>query len=334
MTRSLPAELRCPRCRGSLAGERSALRCLGCDAGYPIVAEIADLRVCADPYLDLEGDRAKALALAERSPRSSFEALVRQYWEMTPSTPPPAAERYVDYALRAEERGRSALELLGAGSGRLLDLGTGTGGLLAAAADFSQRVGVDVALRWLVVARKRLEERGVQASLLCACADHLPFAAGAFDCVAGLDLLPHCAHPTAAGAEAARVLTPGGQALFTVANRYSLLPDPHTGLVGAGFLPRAWSARYVAWRGRRFDPNIHPLGAAAAARIARGFFRRVEITLPHVGPAERSRLRPPDRRRALIYERLRRIPLFRPWLRAFGPFFALLCAEPVPESAP
>ncbi len=315
-----------------LAERPTALRCAGCAASYPIIAGIPDLRVCPDPYLDPEGDRAKALALSARAAHADFAGLLRQYWEMTPTTPPPAAERYVSYALRAEERGRSALDVLGRESGRLLDLGTGTGGLLAAGDAFPDRVGVDVALRWLVLARKRLEERGASATLVCACADHLPFPGKTFDAVVGLDLLAHCGDPQAAVAETARVQRSGGRSLFTVANRYSLLGDPHTGLIGAGFLPRVWAARYVAWRGRRLDPRIRPLGPAEAARMARRFFRSVEIALPRIGAAEQSLLRAPDRRRARVYERLRRMSLARPLLLAFGPAFALLCAEPISEA--
>ena len=332
MTAALPAELCCPRCRMHLAERPSALRCAGCAANYPMVAGIPDLRVCPDPYLDPEGDRAKALALATRATRTDFTGLLQQYWEMTPTTPPPAAERYIRYALRGEERGRSALGMLGRGSGRLLDLGTGTGGLLAAGDAFQDRVGVDVALRWLVLARKRLEERGARASLVCACADHLPFPGRSFDGIVGLDLLAHCADPWAAVAETSRLQQSGGRSLFTVANRYSLLGDPHTGLVGTAFLPRLWEARYVAWRGRRFDSHIRPLGPVEAARMARRFFRSVEIALPRMGAAGQSLLRARDRRKAHAYERLRRIPLARPLLLAFGPAFVLMCAEPVSEA--
>jgi hypothetical protein len=35
-------------------------------------------------------------------------------------------------------------------------------------------VGVDVALRWLMVGQKRLQEAGVSATLVCASARHLP----------------------------------------------------------------------------------------------------------------------------------------------------------------
>lgn len=329
MTTDPAAELCCPRCRARLIGRPSALQCCGCGAVYPIVAGIPDLRVCEDPYLDREGDREKAAMLASHATGSDFGGLLRRYWEMTPATPLPAAERYMRYALRGEARGRSTLGMLGRRSGRLLDLGAGTGGVLAAGGAFRDPIGVDVALRWLVIARKRLEERRANAFLVCACADHLPFPDGGFDAVVGLDLLAHCADPRSVFAEAARVQRPAGQSLFTVANRYSLLGDPHTGLVGTGFLPRPWQPRYVVRRNRRFDPRIRPLGAAEAAGMARRCFRSVEIALPRIDPAERDLLSEPDRRKATVYERLRHVPIARGLLLTFGPAFSLLCAAPI-----
>jgi ubiquinone/menaquinone biosynthesis C-methylase UbiE/uncharacterized protein YbaR (Trm112 family) len=321
----------CPRCRGALREERDSLACGRCAVRHPIVLGIPDMRVCADPYIDLDADRAKARRVAAYADRMDLEELLRAYWEMTPETPRDTADRYVLYAARAVERAQSALALVQspAGAKTLLDLGTGTGGLLVAGRQrFAACLGVDVALRWLVIARRRLEERGVDARLVCACADHLPFTPETFEVVCGLDFLQHVADPAHVLSEAARVLRAEGEALFTTTNRLSLLPDPHTGLVGVGFLPRRWRAAYVRWRGRAFDPHIAALSAAAARRLARASFRRVEVLLPPIGESEAARLSAADRRRASIYARLRTVPVAHGALVRFGPLLALRCREP------
>ena len=66
---------------------------------------------------------------------------------------------------------------------RLLEIGCGTGPLLVAAKHrYRQVVGVDIAFRWLVVAKKRLDEAGMgDIPLICACAEALPFREDSFD---------------------------------------------------------------------------------------------------------------------------------------------------------
>lgn len=326
----------CPRCHAELREESESLACASCAAVYPVVLGIPDLRVYPDPYIDFEADRAKARILAGRAAATDFASLVRTYWEITPATPRPAAERYAAYAVRGVERAHSALAELPVSGGALLDVGTGTAGtLVAAGAGFRSRVGVDVGLRWLVIARRRLEESGVAGRLVCACADRLPFAGEGFDAVTGIDLAQHMVDAPSLFAELARVLRPSGAVLLTMTNRLSLLPDPHTGLVGVGFLPRGWRQRYVERRGRAFDPNISPLGAFEAEGLARRFFHDVELLLPTIGPEEAAKLDEADRRRVRLYERLCRIAPARPILRHFGPAFWLHCRGPrrMPEGA-
>ena len=65
--------------------------------------------------------------------------------------------------------------------GPWLDVGTGTADLAVVVAGQGIRaVGVDIALRWLVVARRRAELAGVDIDLICCNAEHLPFADGTF----------------------------------------------------------------------------------------------------------------------------------------------------------
>ena len=91
--------------------------------------------------------------------------MVRAYWGMTPGTPDAAAARFVDHVMSAEQRSREWLATLGASAdtgGAWLDIGTGTGDLATVVAERGiTAVGIDIAMRWLVVARRRAELAGV-----------------------------------------------------------------------------------------------------------------------------------------------------------------------------
>lgn len=100
------------------------------------------------------------------------------------------------------------LDAAGVGTGtRLLDVGCGTGELLAdAAARGAAVAGADVAPG--MVARARRAAPG--ADLRVADAEDLPWPDGAFAVVAAVNMLHLADDPAAAVAEAARVLAPGG----------------------------------------------------------------------------------------------------------------------------
>jgi SAM-dependent methyltransferase len=123
-----------------------------------------------------------------------------------------------DRGLRATEEaglGEMRRELLAEASGRTIDIGAGTG------------VNVELfppAVTELVlaepdphmVARLRLKLRasGVEAELVEAPAERLPFEASSFDTAVFTLVLCTVPDPVAAMAEAARTLRPGGKLLF------------------------------------------------------------------------------------------------------------------------
>jgi SAM-dependent methyltransferase/uncharacterized protein YbaR (Trm112 family) len=245
-------EFCCPQCRGPLVVRPLAYRCGRCLRDYPIILGIPDFRLEADPYIPFEDEYRKAAVLAEAAERLSFEALLRFYWKITPDVPPPEVERYVGYAVRAEERGTAYLEALdkrmpSRWTGETcLEIGCGTGGFLRAAATrFRSVMGVDIALRWLVIARKRLQVGGERVELVCASAMRLPFADGAFDAVVGFHLLEHTTVPQAVLAESARTLAPEKCCFFVTPNRFSLGPEPCVRVWGVGFMPRRLASAYV-----------------------------------------------------------------------------------------
>ncbi|MFQ5435158.1 MAG: methyltransferase domain-containing protein, partial [Anaerolineae bacterium] len=191
-------ELCCPDCRGDLTAVVSTAvspeewACADCGRRYPVIAGIPDLRVFPDPYIEMEPDRDKGRMLAEAAATRTFPELVDFYYQHTDVVPPQHARLYKRGLLAAEARSKSVLAAWQPSSGHLLDVGCGTGPMLAAAAAADYRpVGVDIAFRWLVVGQRRLQDAGVDAPLICACAEALPFPDGAFTAVTAESVLEH-----------------------------------------------------------------------------------------------------------------------------------------------
>lgn len=316
----------CPRCRGVLAAEPDAWLCAACAVRYPIVAGIPDFRVAPDPWIGLEEDRAKAVRVERAAAGLDFEGAVRAYWELTPSTPSAQAERFIHHVLHARDRTAQWLASLGGdadaahGDGWWLDAGCGTADLAAAAGPRARVVGIDVALRWLVVARRRLEEERVPIRLVAANAERMPFPDRAFDRVFSLGMVEHCADSAAFFEEAHRVLRPDGVIRLRTANRFSLLPEPHVGVWGVGFLPRSWADPYVRWRNGERYLHHHPDDARGLRRmLRRSGFRNVRVEAAPMLAAEIGRQSPAAQRLGAWYERARSTPLVRPLLSVISP---------------
>ncbi len=335
-----PLRLVCPQCRADLAdlpglaaGE-ARLDCSGCGRSYPVVAGIADLRIWSDRYLDLEGDRQKARDLASMD-RLSFAELVAEYWRRTPEVPAHLAARYAATACAGRQRADVHLDHLGRpGPGdRVLDVGCGTGALVeAAAARGATAVGVDIALRWLVIARRRLQAAGVEAGLVAADGALLPFRLASFDLTTCVESLEHAADPRSLLQSCLLSVRPGGQVHVVTANRHSLAPDPTVGLWGVGYIPRRWSSAYVRHRRNtryQFMRTLSPSELRAMVGL------RHDVS---VGPAPLPPV-PDDagggrRRLQDLYEWARRWPPARRPLTAVTPFLEIsgTLAPPTPPT--
>ena len=97
------------------------------------------------------------------------------------------------------------------GSLRILDVGCGTGANLEMLSEFGVAEGVDVSAEALSFC----QARGLVHVKLGE-AEHLPYAAGSFDLVTGLDVVEHLDDDRAGLREMARVLRPAGRALVFV----------------------------------------------------------------------------------------------------------------------
>jgi ubiquinone/menaquinone biosynthesis C-methylase UbiE len=106
-------------------------------------------------------------------------------------------------------------ETLSSASGRTIDLGAGTGANLGLYPDsVTELVLAEPDPHMLRKLRPKAEEAGVDAEIVAAGAEDVPFEDSSFDSAVFTLVLCTVPDPVAALAEAARVLRPGGRLLF------------------------------------------------------------------------------------------------------------------------
>lgn len=318
------AWLRCPRCRHAVERIGEAYQCVDCRHRYPIVLGIPDFRLYEDPLIPLEDDYRKGEKLQVEAERRSFAELVPYYWTLPtyPPTPADVSARSVHHVLTDAQRIAAYAGSLGTGKA-FLDLGCGAGMLVRSVHDrFTTCVGADVGFRWLIIARRGLEEAGLPANLICCCADHLPFADGVFDMVASVSLLEHVPDAPAVLQECARVLTPTGRVFVWAVNRFSLAPEPHVRVWGVGFLPRRWMPAYVRWRRGLAYEKKHLLSRGELARgLRRAGLSVMCYVVPAVTEVDLAAMGSAERLAARVWVVVRRIPVLR---RFFLPVFPVI----------
>jgi SAM-dependent methyltransferase len=318
----------CPLCRGGLDVRADGYRCAPCGRAYALHAGIPDFRVFPDPYLSFEEDCERTERVLAVLDRHTFPSLLEYYWGLSDITPPPLRQRFIRGAIVGEAKARRLLRTLGEDGGRTLEVGSGTGNFLAVAGRREQVVGIDIAMRWLHLSRRRFLDRGQPVPpLVCCCAEHLPFPGGGFDRVVSSATLEFARDQGRVLSECARVLRPGGRMLLNTANRFALAEDPYACLWGVGFLPRAWQARYVRWRrGASYGP-VRTLSLREVDRLAAAHFERREFVLPDVEDDQLAALPPLKRVQAHGYRLLRRLPVVRGLLREFAPQWDVLLTK-------
>jgi len=329
---SIPGDLleslRCAACRGVLVRAADALHCAACSRTFPIVLGIPDLRLYDDPLIPRKDDYRKGEKLQRAAESMSFAELVAYYWTLPtyPPTPPGLSARFVHHVLTDASRIACWEESLGTGDA-LLDVGCGAGVLVRVAHKrFRRVVGLDVGFRWLIVARRGLEEAGIEPRLVCACADHLPFANETFDAVSSVALLEHVPNARLALREFSRVQRPAGRTVVWTSNRFSLAPEPHVRVWGVGFLPRRFMPAFVRWRRGLAYTGKTLLSRFELARTARrAGYRRSEFRLPRVAAEDLTYAGAAERFAARAYDAVRRIaPLRYPITVVFPALLAVL----------
>ena len=278
--------LACPACSGVVERSASEYRCVECSREFPIRYGIPDFRLAPDPYITVEAEIGKIEGFT--GPGRSFADMVRAYYVLTPESPPALHQRYMVAMEAAVARGAGLISKLRqrfpqAGTSTMLDLGCGTGGMtISAIRTYGKVVGVDVALRWLVMGKQRLHEAGIDAPLICANAESLPFRSEVFDAVIADSVLEHVRDSSRMRDEAIRVIVQNGAWFFVTNNRFSILPEPHVRLWGFGLLPRPMMER-VAWkiRGTPYKARLHSRG-----ELRKVFDGYGEVMLPYYDEGE------------------------------------------------
>ena len=247
----------CPSCRGRVERRDAGYVCAREDQIFPVVCGIPDFRLEPQPA-DVE--KARELEASELP----FEELMRAH--IRRHTPAELVEHEARYELSWRARGLEALRrfegmlssggFLGPG-GRFLDAGCGKGSVVAALAlerPDAEIVGLDFCLRYLVLGRKLLRERGLRnVTLVCASVENLPFHGGTFDAMTALDVIEHVPDCARGMRQMTRVLKPRGHLFLNSPNRFSVfMPEDHCRLWWIGFLPRRYMPRYAGLRGRDY----------------------------------------------------------------------------------
>lgn len=319
-------DIRCPACRGELTRpEEKSLRCVLCAKCYPVVLDIPDLRLAPDPYIGFDDERAKVEKLAARFHEFDFEGFVDFYYSITSVVPPRHALQYKRSLMAGVPRAAGWLAQWEQNAGTqpagaaLLEIGCGTGPLLVAAHNYALRAGVDIAFRWLVVAKKRLAQEKLDLPLICASAGALPFAEPAFDRAIFDSTLEHLRDQSAALREAHRVLKPNGAVFIATPNRRSIGPDPQTGIPCGSFLPEAWTAALVRRAGGIPPKRKLLVAAELRALIAQGGFVDAHLALPGIPAEQRAHFSGIMGLAMRAYERARTLPVGKQLLFAIGP---------------
>jgi SAM-dependent methyltransferase len=324
-------DLACLGCLGPLDLGPDAWRCDSCEASGRCLRGIPDLRTCEDLYLANAEDWAFALKLDAAFDRLDFRGLLDLYFDLSSEVAPDQRARQIGHILSAPWRVVHWVDALGTNlpQGPWIDLGCGSGSFIAAVGRERAMVGLDVAMRWLLVARKRLDEEGLpQIRLVCGNAERMPFRDESFAAVVAGDVVEHVADQAATLAESRRVLMPGGRLFLASPNRFSLAPEPHVGVWGVGFLPRPWMGPYVRLVRHRDFRAIRTLSYAEWTRlVGRSPFGGASIICPSLPLADLGGMPPLKRGLARAYNRLVRWPMGQRLMHALGPLFHVVATR-------
>lgn len=320
----------CPACRQPVDIGTDTYICTACDLVFPILFGIADFRLASDRYLDLEAERDKAGYLHAFAQTASFDETLNEYYRITLDVPPQQAGRFTSYAQRGIARGELICDALGDLRGStVLDVGCGTGGFLIAA---SRRgwtpVGVDIALRWLVVCATRLQELDLSVELICADVGALPFVEGQFSGCVFADLIEHIEEDSGISDAIVTILRPGGRIFLSSANRLALTAYPSAGLVGVGYLPDRVRSAYIRTR-RGIDTMrfATPRSARRVRRLLAAAGLKAIQSRPLAIPA--SDLTGSRRRLEAAYRVLTRVGVLQALMILFGPAFEITAERPL-----
>ncbi len=175
-------------------------------AGAHLIQRLVDLLPADDEVLAMDRERLRAVKAERAKAAADYFRYNAERWDRLRSL-------HVDDA----EVERALVSLLPEASvGDLLDIGTGTGRMLALFSPRARRAeGIDLSHEMLTVARINLEKAGLaNCTVRHGDLHQLPYPGPAFDAVTIHQVLHFIADPAHAVAEAARVMRPGARLII------------------------------------------------------------------------------------------------------------------------
>ncbi|MGI8495717.1 MAG: methyltransferase domain-containing protein [Pyrinomonadaceae bacterium] len=326
----------CPKCRKKLTISDNEYFCQICSKHYPLHNGIPDFRLFPDPFLNYEEDFQRTEIVLAALDELNFEKLLEHYWSFSDITPAALRPKFIRSALFGETRARRTLEILKDKINQpikyILEIGSGTGNFLFSAVKASKLsneenylkqnrvIGIDAAMRWLHLSRRRFIDAGLPIPpLVCCNAEFLPFADETFDLVVAASTLEFVSDQEKVFGECARVLNENGNLYINSVNRFSIAKDPYAYLWGVGFLPRRWQARYVKWRRDASYENVKTLSYREINQLADKYFPVREFALPEVDRSIINEFPLFLRIQVRLYQALKKFPLISILLKHFGP---------------
>ena len=165
---------------------------------------------------------------------------------------------------------------------------------------------------------RALFEAGVEAPLVAADGALLPFVSGSFDVAVSIEVLEHTHDQRGLLNACLRVARADGRRYVVTANRWSIAPEPVSGLLGVGYLPRRLAPAYVsARRGTRFQYFRAVSPSEVKAWCGLDAPVRVGAAVLPAPPTSASRARRAAQR---AYEALRTLRVSRSVLAGIGPY--------------
>lgn len=327
-------EFVCPLCRNALNVSDEAYNCVDCQKTYPLHAGIPDFRVFLDRWLNYKEDRVRTEIVLAVLEKFNLEKILEHYWSFSDITPEDLRQKFIRSVMLGEQKARRTLQMLedktfgksDADVRRVLEIGSGTGNFLVLAAGrYEHVVGVDIAMRWLHVSRRRFMEAGLEVPpLVCCCAEFLPFANKSFDLIVAVSTLEFVNDQEKVLAEAARTLADEGAFFINTVNRFALARDPYAYLWGVGFLPRSMQARYVRRRRNAVYDFTKTVSYRELNQMSQNHFQKKEFALPDVPDEILQEFSSVTRSQIKFYRLLKKNAAFRLLFKWIGPGWDVL----------
>lgn len=338
-TNSLP-DLVCPLCKKEVKKHEEHYTCESCERDYPIFFGIPDFRVEVENWLNYGEDQKIASELVEKYDNMSLHELYMYAQGIDNYSPEEYFEQRAHQALRMVHRSRERMSNLGLFNGadkkKYLEVGCGTGALLAVASEsFQNVIGIDICMEGLVIAKKRFEEMELDIPLICGCVDCLPFRDNSFEFVASDDVIEHTNSAELMVSECTRVTMEEGCFFFTTPNRFTIGKEPHVFVWGVGYVPRQFAEKYVSLFTSKSYKFTRLLSVFEIRKMlnATGILD-YQIILPDITKTELQDFSAVKRAFVQVYQFIKKLIIIRQILYLIGPFFQVVCIKKSPDLPP